>query len=85
MLQLLKEAMLKSLPTSKVVRVLRDVDTLIVASIQKSMMLISKGFLIDGYPRDVAQGEEFERTVSPCMQVRVSLISQNVSDGLHNG
>ena len=30
---------------------------------------ISKGFLIDGYPRDVAQAEEFERTISPCKQV----------------
>jgi len=43
-LQLLKEAMLKSLPTSK-------------------------GFLIDGYPRDVGQGEEFEKTISPCEQI----------------
>lgn len=24
----------------------------------------SKGFLIDGYPREVKQGEEFERRVS---------------------
>ena len=29
----------------------------------------SQGFLIDGYPRDVAQGEEFEKTISPCRQV----------------
>jgi len=29
----------------------------------------SKGFLIDGYPRDVAQGEEFEKTISPCKQI----------------
>jgi len=43
-LQLVKEAILKSLPTSK-------------------------GFLIDGYPRDVAQAEEFERTISPCKQI----------------
>jgi len=43
-LGLVKEAMLKSLPTSK-------------------------GFLIDGYPRDVAQGEEFETTISPCKQI----------------
>ncbi|XP_039269845.2 uncharacterized protein LOC120344616 [Styela clava] len=26
----------------------------------------SKGFLIDGYPRDVQQGIEFENTISPC-------------------
>jgi len=37
-LDLLKEAMLKSLPTTK-------------------------GYLIDGYPREVAQGEEFEKQI----------------------
>merc|ERR1712180_59326 len=26
----------------------------------------SKGFLIDGYPREVAQGEEFEKAIAPC-------------------
>merc|ERR1711997_392146 len=25
----------------------------------------SKGFLIDGYPREVAQGEEFEKAIAP--------------------
>lgn len=25
---------------------------------------VSKGFLIDGYPREVKQGEEFEKKVS---------------------
>ena len=31
--------------------------------------MILKGFLIDGYPRDIAQAEEFERSISPCKQV----------------
>ena len=26
----------------------------------------SKGFLIDGYPREVSQGEEFEKEILPC-------------------
>jgi adenylate kinase len=29
----------------------------------------SKGFLIDGYPREVAQGHEFEKEVAPCSQI----------------
>merc|ERR1712035_55733 len=29
----------------------------------------SKGFLIDGYPREVAQGEEFEKEVAPCAHI----------------
>merc|ERR1712156_408932 len=43
-LDLVKEAMLKNLSTSK-------------------------GSLIDGYPRDIAQAEEFERSISPCKQI----------------
>ena len=31
--------------------------------------MIFKGFLIDGYPRDIAQAEEFEKSISPCKQV----------------
>merc|ERR1711982_223950 len=29
----------------------------------------SKGFLIDGYPREVAQGQEFEKEILPCTQI----------------
>jgi adenylate kinase len=29
----------------------------------------SKGFLIDGYPREVAQGQEFEKEILPCSQI----------------
>jgi len=29
----------------------------------------SKGFLIDGYPREVSQGEEFEKAIAPCAQI----------------
>merc|ERR1711951_226327 len=29
----------------------------------------SKGFLIDGYPREVAQGEEFEKEIAPCSHI----------------
>jgi len=36
----------------------------------------SKGFLIDGYPREVAQGQEFEREILPCSQI----LYFNVSD-----
>jgi len=36
----------------------------------------SKGFLIDGYPREVAQGQEFEKEILPCSQI----LYFNVSD-----
>merc|ERR1712168_498910 len=29
----------------------------------------SKGFLIDGYPREVAQGEQFEKCIAPCKHI----------------
>ena len=29
----------------------------------------SKGFLIDGYPREVAQGKEFECNIAPCTKI----------------
>ncbi len=29
----------------------------------------SKGFLIDGYPREVAQGKQFEESIAPCSKV----------------
>merc|ERR1712038_977885 len=29
----------------------------------------SKGFHIDGYPREVAQGEEFEKAIAPCKHI----------------
>ncbi len=29
----------------------------------------SKGFLIDGYPREVAQGEQFEKDICPCSKI----------------
>ena len=29
----------------------------------------SKGFLIDGYPREVAQGQEFEKAIAPCTKI----------------
>merc|ERR1711878_9114 len=29
----------------------------------------SKGFLIDGYPREVAQGQEFEKEICPCTKI----------------
>merc|ERR1711936_957357 len=29
----------------------------------------SKGFLIDGYPREVAQGQEFEKAIAPCKHI----------------
>merc|ERR1711993_217929 len=43
-LDLLAEAMIKKLPSSK-------------------------GFLIDGYPREVSQGVEFEKDIAPCAQI----------------
>ena len=30
----------------------------------------SKGFLIDGYPREVDQGRKFEEAIKPCDKVR---------------
>ena len=29
----------------------------------------SKGFLIDGYPREVSQGQEFEKEILPCSKI----------------
>merc|ERR1711926_66385 len=29
----------------------------------------SKGYLIDGYPREVSQGEEFEKEICPCSKI----------------
>merc|ERR1711878_210189 len=29
----------------------------------------SKGFLIDGYPREISQGEEFEKEICPCSKI----------------
>ena len=29
----------------------------------------SKGYLIDGYPREVQQGKEFEAEILPCTQI----------------
>merc|ERR1712077_8298 len=43
-LDLLAEAMIKKLPSSK-------------------------GFLIDGYPREVSQGQEFEKDIGECAQI----------------
>lgn len=34
-----------------------------------SKLASSKGFLIDGYPREVAQGIQFEEEISPCTMV----------------
>lgn len=31
-----------------------------------SLVSTSKGFLIDGYPRELEQGKQFEKTISPC-------------------
>ncbi|XP_039281014.1 adenylate kinase isoenzyme 1 isoform X2 [Nilaparvata lugens] len=31
-----------------------------------SLVSSSKGFLIDGYPRELEQGKQFEETISPC-------------------
>lgn len=34
-----------------------------------SKVTTSKGFLIDGYPREVAQGIQFEAEINPCALV----------------
>lgn len=38
---------------------------------------VSKGFLIDGYPREVKQGEEFEKKVGGKFSASVSNVSQH--------
>uniref|UniRef100_A0A8C9QLH4 Adenylate kinase 1 n=1 Tax=Spermophilus dauricus TaxID=99837 RepID=A0A8C9QLH4_SPEDA len=40
----------------------------------------SKGFLIDGYPREVQQGEEFERRGHPVLATYISCVSGRVDD-----
>merc|ERR1712147_603470 len=39
----------------------------------------SKGFLIDGYPREVAQGEEFEKAIAPCKHILYFEVSAETS------
>lgn len=45
----------------------------VVLDLVKEAMLskvsTSKGFLIDGYPREVAQGVQFEEEIAPCALV----------------
>lgn len=38
---------------------------------------VSKGFLIDGYPREVKQGEEFEKKVGGKFSASVLHVSQH--------
>lgn len=38
---------------------------------------VSKGFLIDGYPREVKQGEEFEKKVGGKFSASVPNVSQH--------
>merc|ERR1712179_440236 len=41
----------------------------------------SKGFLIDGYPREVAQGEEFEKAIAPCKHILYFEVSDDCMTG----
>ncbi|VCX30558.1 unnamed protein product, partial [Gulo gulo] len=70
--KMLSEIMEKGqlVPLETVLDMLRDA---MVAKVDTS-----KGFLIDGYPREVQQGEEFERRVRHCGQVLGSLKARTV-------
>merc|ERR1712176_985309 len=48
----------------------------VLAMIKDKMMANAdaKGFLIDGYPREVAQGEQFESTLAPATAVLTSML-----------
>jgi len=48
----------KLVPLDTVLKLIRDAILAKVAT--------SKGFLIDGYPREVSQGEKFEQVIGPC-------------------
>jgi len=41
----------------------------LLAEAMLSKLSGSKGFLIDGYPREVQQGKEFEAEILPCTQI----------------
>merc|ERR1712236_8224 len=41
----------------------------------------SKGFLIDGYPREVSQGEEFEKAIAPCKHILYFEVSDDCMTG----
>merc|ERR1711993_135086 len=41
----------------------------LLAEAMLSKLSGSKGFLIDGYPREVSQGEEFEKEICPCSKI----------------
>merc|ERR1711936_691631 len=55
------------LKKSKLVPLATVLDLLAEAMIKR--LSGSKGFLIDGYPREVAQGEEFEKAIAPCKHI----------------
>ncbi|KAH7637595.1 adenylate kinase isoenzyme 1-like protein [Dermatophagoides farinae] len=46
----------------------QQVLTLLKSAIEKNLSK-SKGFLIDGYPREINQAIEFEKQISPCTMV----------------
>ena len=70
-LDLLANAMLKKLSGSKVIRVPNKFELmqLILLFTLPPTPATLQGFLIDGYPREVAQGEEFEKAIAPCKHI----------------
>merc|ERR1712228_992729 len=52
----------------------------VLAMIKDAMLAAkdSKGFLIDGYPREVAQGIQFEESIAPCTFVLFVDVAQEV-------
>jgi len=66
-----------------------DVLSLIKSNMKKAKN--SKGFLIDGYPREIEQGIEFEKTIAPCSFVlwidasQETMMERLLSRGLTSG
>jgi len=63
---------------NKTLSPLQSVVLDLLAEAMASKLSGSKGFLIDGYPREVAQGQEFEKMIAPCRKILYFELSDEV-------
>ncbi len=57
----------------------------LLAEAMASKVKGSKGFLIDGYPREVEQGKQFEQQIAPCTKILYfELSDQTMTERLLN-
>merc|ERR1712115_163513 len=53
----------------RALRLIQEVVLDLIAEAMLARVSSSKGFLIDGYPREQAQGVQFEQAILPCTKV----------------